>query len=353
MRVKRRSVSTVSAVSLASGIAYGWLGLSRTTAHGEEDMTPSAANNLVLSSSDGLRFVEEEGVRITVAGFKIPNEPDCQVFERDGERLYRLYWTTRSYEGQKPPLRWTTHSSVSEDGLTFDYECGPHFSLTNRTDRDLLRLPGGGYRAYTLIGGGDPWYCVDSYIGDGVRWTHEPGKRITFGDRFDKTASRGPEAVFPPDGRVRVYYIGWSGPRGPYVKDPGPNDRWRILSAVSQDGLHFDKEQGVRMDLSPSGTPPHGAIAMAKPQVVRLEDGKWRMYYAARGKGGTCLFSATSSNGLNWDREPGVRILSAEGKPVYAKYPSLVRCTDGRLRMYYDGAGGIRSAVSVAAPASE
>ncbi|HJN16746.1 MAG TPA: hypothetical protein QGH10_14675, partial [Armatimonadota bacterium] len=180
---------------------------------GETVAQPLPANDLVIAPEDGLTFLEEPGVRIAVDGYAIPNEADCQVFERDGDTRYRLYWTTRQYEGQNE-VRWTVHTSVSADGLHFEYEHGPHFGLTNRTDRDVLKLPDGSYRAYTLIGGGDPWYCVDSYIGDGLKWAHEPGKRITFGDEYDATASRAPEAVLLEDGTIRVYYIGWSGPEG-------------------------------------------------------------------------------------------------------------------------------------------
>ena len=148
-----------------------------------------------------------------------------------------------------------------------------------------------------------------------------------------------------PDGRVRVYYIGWSGPEGPYVEDPGRDDRWRILSTTSEDGLDFARDEGIRIDVAPDGDPPHGAVAMAKPQLVRLEGGGWRMYYGAHAEGGTFLFSATSNDGLTWEREPGIRVVDADGNPVYAKYPSLVRTADGRLRLYYDGNGGVRSAV--------
>ena len=57
------------------------------------------------------------------------------------------------------------------------------------------------------------------------------------------------------------------------------------------------------------------------------------------------LFSTVARDGLNWRREPGVRLVGENGKPVHAQYPSIVRTPDGRLRMYYDS-GGIRSAVT-------
>ena len=223
MSAKKRITSVARVVVISAGMALGWISFGRVMVCGGEKMMPLAANDLALAPDEGLRFVEEPGVRIAMEHFKLPNEPDCQVFVRDG----------------KPFLR---------------------------------------------------------------------------------------------------------------VKDPGPNDRWRILSAVSQDGLHFEKEQGVRMDVSPSGDPPHGAIGMAKPQLVKLKGGKWGMYYAAHTQTGIHLFSAVSQDGLNWKREPGVKVVDTEGKPVHAKYPSLVRCDDCRLRMYYDGNGGIRSAVSPQVP---
>ncbi|MHC4442646.1 MAG: hypothetical protein ACYTF1_06575 [Planctomycetota bacterium] len=322
---------------------------------------PAGANDLALKPAEGLKFVQESGVRIAHPGFDTPNEPDCQVFREKGKVVYRLWWTTRRYDAQVElnETRWSSHVSISTDGLKFRYERGPEFRsgrFTNRTDRDLIRLSNGRWRAYTLIGGGAPWYCIDSYLGSraAAEWKWEPGKRIDSGKPgdMDHTAARAPEAVCLPDGRTRVYYIGWNGPSGPYSKQREPGHRWRILSAVLKDGLRFSREPGIRMDVIGDAEPPHGPIVMAKPQVVRLSDGRWRMYFAALPGSeegpyeAGFLFSAVSKHGLNWHREPGIRLKDADGKPIHAKYPSIVRKLDGRLRMYYDGHGGIRSAVA-------
>jgi hypothetical protein len=274
-----------------------------------------------------------------------------------------MWWTTRSARdpGGEPFRRWTTHTSVSEDGLHFRYERGPEFAsgpATNRSDRDLIRLPDGRWRAYTLVGGGNPWYCIDSFIGDPAagKWTTEPALRINFGAAgdLDATGARGPEAVRLPDGAYRLYYLGWNGPEGPHVNRPGPDERWRVLSAISTDGLTFTKEPGVRMDVDARAHPPHGAVAMSKPLVVPLKDGRWRMYFSAAhagAPGATALFSAVSGDGLTWQREAGVRLVTSADPttaqvPVPAANPTLVRTADGRLRLYYDGADGIRSGVT-------
>jgi len=322
----------------------------------------AGANDLELDPQEGLAFVVEPGARISHEGFDPASEPDCQVLRSDGKAVYRMWWTTRRYDGQKATgeNRWSSHTSVSTNGLEFRYERGPEFRsgrITNRTDRDLLRLPDGRWRAYTLIGGGNPWYCVDSYLADGQaeNWKWEPGIRVNFGQSgdWDTTAVRAPEGVLLKDGRIRVYYIGWNGASGPYASNRQPGERWRILSALSADGLEFVKEPGVRIDLDPAADPPHGEVAMAKPLVVRLTDGRWRMYFAApcvidadaaNSSSRRLLLSAVSSDGLAWRREPGVRLFSEEGAPASGWYPSLVRTTNGLLRLYYDS-GAIRSAV--------
>jgi len=322
----------------------------------DQSVIAAGANDIVLKPEEGLTFVEEPGVRITHLGFNGLYEPDCQVFYENAQPVYRLWWTTRAYADQQltNENRWSAHVSISSDGLHFDYERGPEFAtgrFTNRTDRDLLRLPDGGWRAYTLAGGGNPWYCIDSYrAGSMARdWTWEEEMRINFGNPgdWDHTGARGPEAVLLPDGSIRVYYIGWNGSEGPYVQQPKSGERWRILSAISKDGVNFTKEAGVRIDADPNAKPPNGPVSMSKPQVVRLSDGRYRMIFAAESESAfSVLFSAVSENGLSWQREPGIRLVNEQGEPVYGVCPSLVRTAEGKYRLYYDGEGGIRSAVA-------
>ena len=140
------------------------------------------------------------------------------------------------------------------------------------------------------------------------------------------------------DGRFRVYY---GGPGG-------------VLSAVSDDGLTFRKESGVRI---PSGSPGSPEAIVSDPTVVALPDGRVRMYYkGATGPGGPgqsvhSIFSAISTDGLSFEKE-GIRIDSQQTPDRgWASVPEAIVLPDGRVRLYYVSDGldvkhGIVSAIS-------
>ena len=68
-----------------------------------------------------------------------------------------------------------------------------------------------------------------------------------------------------------------------------------IISAVSKDGLLFEEEQGVRI----AQETPRETTAVYAPEVIRLGDGSYRMYYppwCPTFYGG--VFTATSTDGL-------------------------------------------------------
>ena len=65
---------------------------------------------------------------------------------------------------------------------------------------------------------------------------------------------------------------------------PGPIRRRQgyILSAVSDDGLRFTVEDGIR--IAPDPTLPWMSRRALAPTITLLDDGRWRMYFEARGR---------------------------------------------------------------------
>jgi hypothetical protein len=110
----------------------------------------------------------------------------------------------------------------------------------------------------------------------------------------------------------------------------------QIYSAVSRDGLDWTMEDGVRM------------LDASFPDVVRLPDGRWRMYYQGAGAGGepgNGIASAVSDDGVNWTREDGLRIRqglqgAADVKDVAD--PTVIGIDDGGYLMVYRGQAGER-----------
>lgn len=115
------------------------------------------------------------------------------------------------------------------------------------------------------------------------------------------------DVVQLPDGRLRMYY-GWSGP----PSSPGRPPTTGIKSASSKDGKTWTVESGFRLQGASDAKDRESLIS--GPSLVKLADGRWRMYYQSspQGQQGKApafhIRSAISSDGLSFTREAGVRI---------------------------------------------
>ncbi len=159
-------------------------------------------------------------------------------------------------------------------------------------------------------------------------WDKDSGSRVVDGSV--------PFVHLLKNGKVRLYYCNSKG----------------ILSAISDDGLTFEKEQGVR--IAP-GTGFESIVC--DPTIVNLPDGRMRMYYKgansqAGGPGQSIhkIYSAVSSDGLTFQKE-GLRIDSeTSGDKGWASVPDAITLPDGRVRIYYVTAAemqhGIGSSIS-------
>lgn len=115
-------------------------------------------------------------------------------------------------------------------------------------------------------------------------------------------------------GQYRMYYS---------IEPEVLGNKLEVFSATSKDGVNWQKEEGVRKEFA------------TFPDVVKLADGGFRMYFQNAG----VVKSALSENGLIWIDEPGVRVdKSEEGfnlENVGAQ--STIRLDDGTFVMLYRG----------------
>lgn len=161
-------------------------------------------------------------------------------------------------------------------------------------------------------------------MGVTARWRKEDGPRLQGSRDLDSSKLQAPCIVSLPTGGYRLFYTG-VGPAKPF-----PDCQGYILSAVSADGLEFHTEPGIR--IAPQPEISHMSLRVLAPTVAACGDGRWRMYFEARGPADrpTVICSAVSSDMLHWDLEDGIRWQSpgGVGGPRYLPLP------DGRGRLY-------------------
>ncbi len=114
-----------------------------------------------------------------------------------------------------------------------------------------------------------------------------------------------------------------------------------IASAISDDGLQFVPEQGIRV-LADQSNASSTEFLVTDPTIVKTDDGRFRMYYT--GMNATLdpasairnIFSAVSPDGLNFTKE-GIRIDSQKnGDNGWTAMPEAVKRPDGPTYLYYD-----------------
>jgi uncharacterized protein (TIGR03437 family) len=229
-------------------------------------------------------------------------------------------------------------SAISKDGLNFTIEAGVRLAGTGRAgdpesivcDPSMVRLPDGRYRLYYKgsDGPGGPGQAVhrvySAVSADGLNFTRE-GLRLESKDTVDNGWASVPEVVRTFDGRYRMYYV-----------SNGPPERTGLVSAVSDDGLNFTREPGVRMP-----GPADAATARlpwVDPAVVRLPSGQYWLFGLVNvlppASGVSGIYSAHSADGLNFVADPGP-LVTSPGTQTDTFDPTVIGIGENRFRMYY------------------
>lgn len=132
-------------------------------------------------------------------------------------------------------------------------------------------------------------------------------------------------AISSEDGTGRIYSFGGYAPSGImfcWHTDDGVN-----ITGVEQSDTEIGKEEGEA----------------TAPTIIRLDDGRYRMYYdgksVSEGRQISRIYSCISDDGIHWKRE-GL-CFKTKDKSDFAGTPSVVRTLEGQYRLYFSLAGGV------------
>jgi hypothetical protein len=258
---------------------------------------------------------------------------------------YRMYYTGLDPARRDSAIGGHILSASSSDGTGWTKDPGVRVDVSSPyaswrvLSPDVIPLRNGGYRMY-FEGRSErrPTVVLSAHSTDGLEWVTEEGSR--FGD--DRWSYGTPRVLYvhSEDGlvRQRMYLHRYTFPFRPGV-DVGNH----IISALSDDGVVFDEEPGVRVRQE---TPREEGSVYA-PEVLRRGDGSYRMYYSGWARpirGG--VFTATSANGLLWHKSEDVVVeLGGPWDGDMVSEPCLIDLADGRSRLFYeacDELGGYR-----------
>ncbi|MBT4097012.1 MAG: hypothetical protein HOM68_23750 [Gemmatimonadetes bacterium] len=323
------------------------------------------------------RWVKEPGPRI--AGSRDLDHAKVQapgVIE-DPSGGFRLFYTGIGRGKPFAACQGVILSAFSEDGLNFSPDDGIRVAPDPDVDHGSLRLlaptltttAAGSWRMYFESRGQaqTPTVIGSAISHDLLHWETEAGIRFAAAGGVG-----GPSFVSLPDGRGRLYCF------ESRFDQAGPAQGKRlsqsVISAVTSDGLCFEREPGYRLEDGYSQQEDIG-ITSADVVVPRSAAEPWVMLYSAWqdlppgmqrpphpsndpdviDDGGedfatasiasdmagyrSRIFTATSTDGLTWVRQGCVIEGRGYGQAgidaVHAEDMSLIRLDDGGVRMYY------------------
>ncbi len=266
--------------------------------------------------------------------------PNVVALARGG---FRMYYTGFAPGFTNTDLLGHILSASSPDGWSWTHDDGvrinvhgPHASQRTLCP-DVVPMPGGGSRMYYEARTPDaPTVILSATSVDGLDWKLEEGVRI--GDGAWSYGS--PRCVYFPTERglvYRLYFHHYSFPMA-----SGLNAQNHIVSAVSVDGLNFEIERGVRI----AQETERETYAVYAPEVIRLGDGSYRMFYAAWAEGiDGGIFTAVSDDGIEWTKTLAPLLdLDAPLDCGMVSEPCVMELPDGRFRMFYEARDGERRA---------
>lgn len=255
------------------------------------------------TSSDGLTFTRDEGVRLA------PGSVPALINDND-ERVL-MYFVRPPTEPGKPE---TVACAVSTDGMKF--ELVPEFAIEGLStlkavDPSIVRDEDGQFRLY---------YLASDYRGDPASGPNPHAIHMAVssdGIHFRETGPvfRYPDLVDPDVFRFREEWFMYV-----FARDA-------TVIARSRDGRQFEYD-------SPMSPPGWGTTA-----PFLLDDGRLRLYaFDQRTPVGNAVRSFLSSGGIHWETEEGVRLQGRPGEQITD--PFVIRWRGG-YKMYFKSNGPV------------
>lgn len=111
-----------------------------------------------------------------------------------------------------------------------------------------------------------------------------------------------------------------------------------VSCSISSDGLNFAIEKDACI---PSSSFPALKNGLSGAAFIKLADGRYRAYFSDMVKAGTGpdphqVYSATSADGVNWTADSGIRIgTGAASLTRSAEHPAAIAHADGSVTIFY------------------
>lgn len=203
------------------------------------------------------------------------------------------------------PIPQHVYRVTSTDGVNFDTPQPSYTQSQTIVDPFVLGLPDGSFRLYIQS---EKMGITSAISKDSITFKTQGTGNL--GNLFGM-----PGLLLLPDNRIRFY-----GSDHPESQGLG--------SLISNDGLNFTRERGLRISLPPD------YLYVNNPEPIRLADGSYLMLYQTQDKKHRGrpewmaeIRLATSTDGFNWVANP--TIIGYGGTSCVAEAP------DGTLFIYY------------------
>ncbi len=301
-----------SSSSITATISYG-------LASGTYDVVVTNPDGQSTVLSGGFEAVSSpnEWTKVTLSGLPKPVTSTCTILLPDNH-TYRMYFTASG----------AIRSYTSTDGINWSNGVTTGIADAGGSNPSVIRLKDGTYLMIYGIQTPNPvterLYRATST--DGITFTKQSGLltggAVLIADAGENDFVSVPDLVYLNETTLRLYFVASTGAS-------------RIHTATSTDnGQTWTREGQISVTGGPFGDHTND------PDIVRLADSTWRLFFATppagQSLGNLRIRSATSTDGRNFTLESGTRI-SPWGSFTVTMDPDVVLAigSTDTYRVYY------------------